>query len=142
MIELGLDARLLAGPVSGGALFAVLTGGRLPHRRPPFGAALALRWGRLAGGASLEEVVWRGILLGGLAALVGPVAGLVLSSAGFAVWHWPSLGRRSVCHLLTGGAFGAACLVSGLAAAVLAHAVYNVLVDWAVLAQRAGPGSP
>jgi membrane protease YdiL (CAAX protease family) len=136
--EVALDPWVLSGPLSGAALFVVLTCGRLPHGRPPLRSGVPLRWARLGLGAGLEEVVWRGVVLAGLAAWFGSVVALALSSAGFAAWHWPSLGRRSAWHLVTGGAFGGACLLGGLTAAVLAHAVYNVLVDWAVLADRAG----
>jgi membrane protease YdiL (CAAX protease family) len=82
-------------------------------------------------------VVWRGIVLGLLAVAVGPLTALAVSTAGFAAWHWRVQGRGCSVHLLTGAVFGAACLLGGLAAAILAHGVYNVLVDWAVLSERA-----
>jgi hypothetical protein len=136
MTELALDARVLAGPLAGAALFGLLAGGRLPRARPALRRSLARRWARLGLRAAGEELVWRGLVLGGLAVLIGPPAALALSSAGFAASHWPALGRSSVVHLLTGAAFGVAFLIGGLVTAALAHAVYNVLVDWAVLAQR------
>jgi membrane protease YdiL (CAAX protease family) len=126
------------GPLSGAAVFLLLAGGRIPRARPRLlGRALAVRWASLGAAAGLEEVVWRGLVLGGMLAATGPVAGLALSSAGFAAWHWRSLGRRCGVHLVTGAGFGSAFLVGGLAAAILAHGVYNVLVDWAVHAERA-----
>jgi membrane protease YdiL (CAAX protease family) len=98
---------------------------------------MAVRWLRIALGAGLEEIVWRGICLGGLALVVGPLPALAVSSAAFAVWHWPSLRGRCAVHLVTGAAFGAAFLLGGLAAAIVAHVLYNLLVDWAVHAERA-----
>lgn len=138
MAELALAPRLLVGPLSGAAVFLLLAGGRVPRARPRLlWRTLALRWASLGAAAGLEEVVWRGVVLGALVAPVGPVAGLALSSAGFAAWHRRSLGRRCGVHLVTGAGFGAAFLVGGLAAAILAHGVYNILVDWAVRAERA-----
>ncbi len=127
----------MIGPISGAALFLLLAGGRLPAARPELRRVLALRWARLGVDASVEELVWRGLVLGGLAAALGAVPGLALSSAGFAVWHRRALGRRCAVHLVTGLCFGGAFLAGGLVAAMLAHVVYNVLVDWAVQAERA-----
>ena len=138
-----LAPRMLVGPLSGVALFALLSGGRLPRARPHLRRrALAVRWAYLGAAAGFEEVVWRGLVLGALTAAIGPWAALAGSSAGFAAWHWPSLGRRSAVHLVTGTGFGAAFLAGGLAAAVLAHAVYNLLVDLAVQAERARMRGP
>lgn len=136
MGELGVAS----GPLCGAVLFAALARGRLPRghlsaRR----RTLALRWLWLGALAGLEELVWRGLALAGLALTLGPVAALVVSSIGFAAWHAPELGRRSAVHAVTGFGFGSAFLVGGIAAAVLAHAIYNVLVDWAVHVERSGP---
>lgn len=136
MTDLGVDARLLTGPLTGALVFAALTQGRLPRARLRLRPALTLRWGGLVVGAALEEIVWRGFVLGGLAATAGPLPALAISSLAFAGWHWPSTGRRCVLHVVTGGAFGTACLLAGLATAVVAHVVYNLLVDWAVLVHR------
>jgi membrane protease YdiL (CAAX protease family) len=136
-LDLGLS-RAAFGPVAGTATFLLLAGGRFPRALPrPFGRAMVVRWLALGAAAGLEEVFWRGAVLGGLLVLVGPVPALVASSAGFAIWHWPSLRGRCIVHVVTGGAFGAAFLVGGLVAAMLGHALYNVLVDWAVHAERA-----
>jgi membrane protease YdiL (CAAX protease family) len=136
----GLAPRLLVGPLSGAAVFLLLAGGRVPRARPWLvGRALAVRWASLGVAAGLEEVVWRGLVLGGLIVATGAITGLALSSAGFAAWHWRSLGRRCGIHLVTGAGFGGAFLMGGLAAAILAHGVYNVLVDWAAHAERAAP---
>jgi membrane protease YdiL (CAAX protease family) len=130
--------RMGLGSLSGAAAFLLLAGGRVPLALPrPFGRTTVVRWLDLGVLAGVEEVVWRGVVLGGLLIVVGPWAGLGLSSAGFAAWHWPSLRSRCVIHLITGAAFGAAFLAAGLVAATIGHALYNVLVDWAVGAERA-----
>jgi membrane protease YdiL (CAAX protease family) len=131
-------SRVAFGPASGAATFLLLAGGRVRLARPrPLGRAMVVRWAGLAAGAALEEVVWRGILLGGLLLVVGPWVALAASSTAFALWHWPSLRGRCVVHVVTGAAFGGAYLAGGLLAAILAHALYNVLVDWAVHAEQA-----
>ena len=128
----------LSGSLCGVALFLVLIGGRLPHARlrarPP---ALTLRWLSLGVLAALEETVWRGLILSGLTLALGTAVALAVSSAGFAIWHAPELGRRCAVHVVTGLGFGGAFLVGGLPAAIAAHTTYNALVDWAVHAERA-----
>jgi membrane protease YdiL (CAAX protease family) len=94
------------------------------------------RWLVLAAHAGLEEIAWRGIVLSGLQLFVGPWSALAASSLAFAIWHWSSLRGRCFVHLVTGAAFGGAFLAGGIAAAMLAHAVYNLLVDWAVHVER------
>ena len=137
MPEALLVPRLAVGPLAGAAVFVLLAGGRVPRLGSVAGGRrLVRRWLGLGLGAGLEEAVWRGLVLGGLAAALGPLAGLALSSAGFALWHHRAVGWRCGVHLVTGAGFGTAFLAGGLAAAVLAHAVYNVLVDWAVHAER------
>ena len=131
-------SRAALGPVTGAATFLLLTGGRIPRKLPrPFGRAMAARWLSLGAAAGLEEIVWRGVVLGSLLVVVGPWAALGVSSAAFAMWHWPALRGRCAVHLVTGAAFGCAFLAGGLAAAMLGHALYNLLVDWAVHAERA-----
>jgi membrane protease YdiL (CAAX protease family) len=126
------------GPFAGATTFLLLAGGRFPLALPrPLGRAMVVRWLTLGATSGLEEVFWRGAVLGGLLVLVGPLPALAASSAGFAIWHWPSLRRRCAVHLVSGAAFGGAFLVGGLAAAILAHTLYNLLVDWAVHAERA-----
>ncbi len=130
--------RLVLGAAAGAAAFLLLSGARLPRARPrPLGRAAVVRWITLGATAGVEEVVWRGLVLGGLIVSIGTALALVVSSAGFAVWHWPWLGGRSAVHLVTGTAFGTAFLAGGLAAAILGHALYNILVDFAVHAERA-----
>jgi membrane protease YdiL (CAAX protease family) len=89
----------------------------------------------LLGAAGFEELLWRGLALGLSSHWVGPVAALGLTSVTFALWHRRSLGRRWAIHVATGFGFGAAFLWGGLAASILAHAVYNVLVDLSVQAE-------
>jgi membrane protease YdiL (CAAX protease family) len=132
------ELAVASGPLCGAALFVVLTGGRIPRARISASAhALALRWAWLGVAAALEELVWRGLVLPVLAAPLGTAAALAISAAAFALWHRAALGRRCGVHVLTGLGFGGAFVLGGLAAAMLAHAVYNVLVDWAVHAHRA-----
>jgi membrane protease YdiL (CAAX protease family) len=126
------------GSIAGAGTFLLLTGGRFPRLLPrPLGRAMTVRWLAVVTHAVLEEIVWRGICLGGLLLVVGPWPALAASSVGFSLWHWPSLRGRCAVHLVTGAAFGAAFLAGGLVAAIVAHALYNVLVDWAVHAERA-----
>lgn len=130
-------SRLALGPATGIGTFVLLAGGRFPLAWPrPLGRARLVRWLVLSGRAGLEEVAWRGVVLGGLVLFVGPCAALGASSLAFAIWHWPSLRGRCFVHLVTGAAFGGAFLAGGIAAAMLAHASYNLLVDWAVTAER------
>jgi membrane protease YdiL (CAAX protease family) len=98
---------------------------------------MVVRWFALGAIAGLEEVAWRGVVLGGLMVILGQWPALAVSSGAFAMWHWSSLRARSAVHLVTGAAFGGAFLAGGLAAAMLSHALYNLLVDWAVHAERA-----
>jgi membrane protease YdiL (CAAX protease family) len=130
--------RAALGPAAGAVTFLLLTGGRFPRALPrPVGRAMLVRWLRLGATAGLEEVVWRGAVMGGLVFLLGPWLALAASSAAFAIWHWSSLRGWCAVHLVTGAAFGGALLAGGLAAAMLAHALYNLLVDWAVHAEHA-----
>jgi len=126
------------GGFSGAAAFLLLAGGRVPLALPrPLGWPKVVRWLNLGAVAGFEEIVWRGVVLGGLLLVVGPWTALGVSSAGFAVCHWPVLRGRCAIHIVTGAAFGAAYLAAGLIAAMLGHALYNVLVDWSVAAERA-----
>jgi membrane protease YdiL (CAAX protease family) len=125
------------GPVAGVGTFVLLAGARFPSACPrPLGRATLVRWLMLSARAGLEEVAWRGIVLGGLLLFVGPWPALGVSSLAFAIWHWSSLRGRCLLHVVTGAAFGGVFLAAGIVAAILAHASYNVLVDWAVHAER------
>jgi membrane protease YdiL (CAAX protease family) len=128
---------LAVGVGGGSALFLVLAGGRVPSRLPRVAPrALALRWLWLAGRAAGEELVWRWLVFSALAVALGVVAALIVSSIGFGAWHGPLPERRSAVHVVTGAGFGGAFLLAGLGGAVVAHATYNMLVDWAVQSER------
>jgi membrane protease YdiL (CAAX protease family) len=91
----------------------------------------------LAGRAAVEELAWRGFLLGALAAPLGLAGALGVTSAAFALAHAGVRGRMRLVHVLTGGVFGGLYLASGrLAAAVAAHVVYNALVVTAAPADK------
>jgi ABC-2 type transport system ATP-binding protein len=117
--------------VSGGvALFRVLAG-RWPqpsrlrrHRARRTIVASAY----LATRSTVEEVAWRGFVLGALARAVSPVPALVLSTLGFAASH-AATGRKRFIHLATGGLFGGVYLMTGrLVAPIGAHVAYNLLI--------------
>ena len=118
-----LETALGAGAMTAFGLYLLLArGGRgmLP--------APALLVAGVAVGAS-EEAIWRGFLLARAAAVLGPAAALAAVSAAFAAQHYPAQGVRGVrVHVLTGAVFGVLFLATGsLVAAVVAHALYNVL---------------
>src|SRR5205823_6221504 len=93
-------------------------------RRRPARLPSALAGAVLAALAGLEELFWRGLVLGALAVVAGSVGALTLSTALFGCLH-----RRRGLHLLTGAAFGGVYLATGqLLAPILAHVSYNVLV--------------
>ncbi|MBW2456133.1 MAG: CPBP family intramembrane metalloprotease [Deltaproteobacteria bacterium] len=83
-----------------------------------------------------EEVIFRGILLPGLAAHMRPGTALVVSSAIFALFHVPTHGVAAVGPGLLGLVFGWARLrTGGLTAPVLLHGANNlfvVLLTWAL----------
>ena len=129
-----LGPGLLGGLAIGVGLFVLLAGDR--PRAPQRPAAIVIARGAfLVGAAGFEELLWRGLALGLGSRWVGPVAALGLTSVAFAVWHRRSVGRRWAVHAATGLGFGTAFLWGGLAASILAHAVYNVLVDLSVQAE-------
>ena len=79
--------------------------------------------------AAYEEAVWRGLVLGLLAAPIGRVGALVTSTLLFAGSHLRLQGRRAAIHVASGAVFGLAYVVTGrLTAAIGSHAAYNVLV--------------
>jgi ABC-2 type transport system ATP-binding protein len=112
----------------------------LAQRRPvwslPRGGLprFAPRGAYLAASAAAEEVVWRRLLLAFLAVRYGWPAGLALTTVGFAVAHRRRQGRFGVAvHLVTGASFGGVFVATGsVAAAITAHAAYNLLVALAV----------
>ena len=79
-----------------------------------------------AAGAASEEIVWRWGVLAGTAPVLGWTGALALSSVGFAGRHTRT---ATGAYLVLGGAFGGVFLATGrLAAAIAAHAGYNLLV--------------
>jgi len=78
-----------------------------------------------AAGAASEEIVWRWGVLAGTAPLLGWMGAFALSTAAFAGRHTRT---ATGAYILLGGAFGGVFLATGrLAAAIAAHAGYNVL---------------
>jgi ABC-2 type transport system ATP-binding protein len=89
-----------------------------------------------------EELLWRWLVLGGLAPLVGLAPAFLTSSVGFALAHGPK--RRDVLavHLLTGSVFGAVYVGTGrIEAAVVTHVLYNWLVLAAIESGAPAPQS-
>jgi membrane protease YdiL (CAAX protease family) len=127
---------LLGGLVIGAGLFVLLAGAR-PRAPDRPATVLVTRAAYLSAAAAFEELLWRGLALALISARAGSLAALVLTSLAFALWHRRSLGWRRAVHAATGLGFGAAFLWGGLAASILAHALYNVLVDLSVQAERA-----
>ena len=76
-----------------------------------------------------EEVIFRGVLLPGLAQSMRPSVALIVSAAVFALFHVPSHGAGAVVPGLLGLVFGWARLrTGGLAAPILLHGANNLLV--------------
>jgi membrane protease YdiL (CAAX protease family) len=76
-----------------------------------------------------EEVLFRGLLLPGLAQSMKPRAALFVSSAVFGLFHVPSHGTAAVLPGILGLAFGWARLRSGsLKAPIALHVANNLLV--------------
>jgi len=129
--SLPLPFSLSAGLATATILYAVLAQ-RLPsvsialERRVAFTAKTLY----LAIHSAAEEVLWRWFVLGAIAAREGWLAALLLSSLAFAASHARGQGWHGLrVHGLTGLAFGAIFLVTGrIAASIVAHITYNVLV--------------
>jgi membrane protease YdiL (CAAX protease family) len=122
--RLPLLAAIVAGAALGIVLFVALARIRPPLPRPDALAAAVVA------AAAIEEALWRGGMLCGLAAWMGAPAALCATSVAFALAHGrgPSL-RRLASFLALGSAFGLALLATrSLAAAIGAHATYNLLV--------------
>lgn len=107
----------------------------------PHGAALASVYALDAAG---EEIVFRGLLLGGLAGLgLGSGWAVAVSAVTFGAMHVFVLGPAGVpAHILFGLLLGAMFLLGGLLAAIVAHAVYNTLVVASRGSAHIGPASP
>lgn len=117
---------VLVGVLGGVVLFSSLARARPVVRRFPLSRRRLNRSSFFLLWATVEEALWRRLVLGTLALHGGWVVALVGSSIGFAVSHrvgWTG-------HLVTGLGFGSIYLATGqLAAAVAMHAVYNLLLD-------------
>jgi ABC-2 type transport system ATP-binding protein len=86
--------------------------------------------------AAHEEALWRAFALGFLVGPVGRAGALAVSTLVFAAAHVHRLGARAAQHLATGAVFGLAYLATGtLAAAIAAHATYNVLIGAGLLSR-------
>jgi ABC-2 type transport system ATP-binding protein len=129
-----LDAApsLLASAAVAALLFAVLAGQvRWPVRLRAL--RVVVRGTYLTLTSATEEVLWRLLVLGGLAPVIGLGPAFLAATVGFALAHGVS--RRDVVavHLLTGAVFGAVYVGTGrIEASILAHALYNWLVVLAI----------
>lgn len=112
---------LAAGLTFGTALYSV----RARHRPVAISRMGMARTTFIVGWATVEEVLWRWLLLGGLALTIPLSVAFAAATGAFALAH--AHGRRS--HIVTGAAFGGLYLLAGtLWAPVCAHATYNLLV--------------
>lgn len=112
-------------------LFVLLSGQVRPWRRPARRrvAALTVQGAYLTMTSAAEEVFWRWLVLGGLAPVIGLVPAFLASTVGFALAHGIRQADVVAVHLATGAAFGTVYVVTGhVEAAILTHAVYNLLV--------------
>ncbi len=135
------------GAATGLALLVALARGSLPRPRIPRSRlpAISAKACVLAFGALSEELLWRVVALGALAAELGGGLALALTSIGFALSH-AHHGRRAVgTQLVTGSAFGAVFLATAsYAGASIAHVTYNLgaLVAWESAPEREDDWSP
>ena len=87
-----------------------------------------------------EELLFRGLIQTGLAALIGPLPALLTASAVFGVVHWITNAYALIATLL-GVYFGLLLLLTeSLIAPILAHALYDA-VALLQLARRSRPNS-
>lgn len=128
-VGLGVGALLFLG-LAGGPPIAL----RVPRSRLP---RIVARGGYLLGRAAVEEIIWRAYVFGLVLQVAGAGPAFAVSTLGFAAAHLRSQGRQAWVHLVTGGAFAAVFYTtSSLAAAILAHGTYNLLVSLAVESAR------
>jgi len=121
--RVGTVAAAALGVPLGVLLFLALA--RTRPRLPGGGELTRAQFAFLLGWAWVEEMLWRRLLLAGVAVVGGVAIGFVAATAFFALAH--RSGRAT--HLLTGAVFGGAFVATGrLGAAVASHAVYNLLV--------------
>lgn len=104
----------------GAALYSAVA-----RRRLEVGPVGVVKATFIVGWATVEEILWRWFLLGGLALMIPRGAALAAATIAFALTH--AHGRR--VHLGTGATFGGLYLLTGtLLAPLVAHVVYNLLV--------------
>jgi membrane protease YdiL (CAAX protease family) len=120
---------LTVGIAGGLALYSISA-----HRRPVPRAIGPIKTTFLVGWAIVEEILWRWLLLGGLALRVPLAVAFAAATAAFALAH--RHGRRS--HLVAGATFGGLYLLTGgLWAPIGAHVAYNLLVAGSLSTIRA-----
>lgn len=126
----------------GTLLFALLAYPARPRLPPPSRRRLLpgvlLYFG---GRAFAEEVIWRFLLYGSLAAMLSPPLAAVVIVVAFAGAHAIGQGAGAiVTHAVTGGAFTALyASTHSLLAAGAAHAAYNLLVASTLFARKGLP---
>jgi ABC-2 type transport system ATP-binding protein len=145
LTRLDVPLSLVASVGAGLLLFALLSGELPGRRRPPRRKvrSIGIRGAYLTITSAAEEVLWRWLVLGGLAPVVGLGPALLASTGGFALSH--GVRRRDVLavHLVTGSMFGGVYVVTGrIEAAILAHALYNWLVVAAIESASPAPLLP
>lgn len=127
------DVVAVVGGLASGVLLYLALARERPRRPLLTGAQLSflLAW------AVVEELLWRRLLLGALALVVGAATALVVSTTLFALAHRPAWRPQ----LATGAVFGSVYLATGrLLAAVSSHVAYNLLVAGG--RRRRAPPSP
>jgi membrane protease YdiL (CAAX protease family) len=135
----GLPAGTALGLLGGLLSFVVLARPRrpLPLARRHVARAVLLLAPSITATALVEEVLWRYGAFGALDALAGTVLAAAAATIGFAAAHAPHGSRAVRAGLVTGCVFVTVYIVTGrLAAAVLAHALYNLLVVASSSAER------
>jgi len=126
-------AALCLGIACGLTLFAALAQQLPPLPTPRHTGRWLIQLTFVVTWAAVEEILWRWLALGVIAAAAGWPLALAASSVGFAATH--RVGRAS--QLATGAIFGAVYLATGrLLAAVVAHATYNLVLAEALARSR------
>jgi hypothetical protein len=101
----------------------------LPLARRHVARTVLLAAPSVAATALVEEVLWRYGAFGALRGLTGTALAAAAGTVAFAAAHAPHGSRAVRAGLVTGCAFMTVYIATGrLAAAVLAHALYNLLV--------------
>ncbi len=127
---LHVAAALPLGAITGASLFVALAAWQAKETA---GRPTRIQVGFLVLWATVEEAVWRRLLVGALAGAAGLGTAALASTVAFAATHR----RGRLAHLVTGGTFCGIYVATGrLAAAVAAHVAYNLLV---AVGPRPGP---